>query len=47
VRSPVWPDPFCAAAYQLEIISTALQGSGIVHVHKNFQHVIGFNYLVG
>ena len=30
--SLAWPDPFRAAAYRLEIISAALQGSGIVHV---------------
>jgi len=32
--SLTWPDPFRAAAYQLEIISAALQGSGIVHALK-------------
>jgi len=32
--SLAWPDPFCAAAYRLEIISAALQGSGIVHESK-------------
>ena len=32
--SLAWPDPFRAAAYRLEIISAALQGSGIVHVFK-------------
>ena len=30
-HSLAWPDPFRAAAYRLEIISAALQGSGIVH----------------
>ena len=32
--SLAWPDPFRATAYRLEIISAALQGSGIVHVFK-------------
>ena len=32
--SLAWPDPFRAAAYRLEIISAALQRSGIVHVFK-------------
>ena len=32
--SLAWPDLFRAAAYRLEIISAALQGSGIVHVFK-------------
>ena len=45
--SLAWPDPFRAAAYRLEIISAALQGSGVVHEHKNFRHVIGVNCLVG
>ena len=27
----MWPDPLRAGAYQLEIISTVLQGSGMVH----------------
>ena len=42
-HSLVWPDPFRAAAYRLEIISAALQGSGIVHEHEFFRHVIGDN----
>jgi len=29
--SLAWPDPFRAGAYRLEIISAALQGSGMVH----------------
>ena len=29
-----WPDPFRAAAYRLEIISSALQRSGIVRDFK-------------
>jgi len=36
----VWPDPFCAAAYQLEIISVALQGSGIVYDHQIFDTLL-------
>jgi len=35
--SLAWPDPFRTATYRLEIISTALQGSGIVHESKNQQ----------
>ena len=31
ITSLAWPDPFRAAAYRLEIISAALQGSGVVH----------------
>ena len=46
VDNLTWPDPFCAATYRLEIISATLQESGIVHEHKNFQHVIDANYLV-
>ena len=34
--SLAWPDPFRAAAYRLEIISAALQGSGIVHEQEIF-----------
>ena len=41
--SLAWPDPFRAAAYRLEIISAALQGSGIVREHEIFRHVIGDN----
>jgi len=40
VPSLAWPDPFCAAAYRLEIISAALQGSGIVHESKK-KSVVG------
>ena len=43
--SLAWPDPFCAAAYRLEIISGALQGSGVVRERKNFQQVIGDDWL--
>ena len=32
--SLAWPNPFCTDAYQLEIISTTLKGSGIVHRPK-------------
>jgi len=36
--SLAWPDPFSAAAYRLEIIRAALQGSGVVHdFKKNLQ----------
>ena len=52
--SLAWPDLSCTAAclsigsyYPLEVISATPQGSGVVHEHKNFQHVIGVNYLVG
>ena len=44
LTSLAWPDPFRAAAYRLEIISAALQGSEVVNEHKNFKHVIGVNY---
>ena len=30
-RSLAWPDPLRTGAYQLEIISAALRGSGILH----------------
>ena len=38
--SLAWPDHFRAAAYRLEIISAALQKSGIVHEHEIFRHVV-------
>ena len=34
ICSLAWPDPFRTGAYQLEIISAALQGSGIVNRPK-------------
>ena len=33
--SLAWPDRFCVAAYRLEIISGALQGSGLVRDLKS------------
>jgi len=45
--SLAWPDPFRAAAYRLEIISAALLGSGIVHDHKIFWHIIGDDWYKG
>ena len=38
--SLAWPDPFRTAAYRSEIISAALQGSGIVREHDIFDMLL-------
>jgi len=45
--SLTWPDLFRTAAYRLEIKSAVPQEFGVIHEHRNFQHIIGVNYLVG
>ena len=40
----MWPNPFHPGAYQLEIISAGLQGSGTVHrakTKKDHQALVG------
>ena len=44
LRSLAWPDPFRPGAYQLEIISAVLQGSGTVHsikTNRDHQALVG------
>jgi len=42
------PNPFCAAAYLLEIISTVLQGSGMVDdFKKKYYDPSGWEALIG
>ena len=48
ISSLAWPDPFCAAAYRLEIISGVLQGSGLVRdfkKHCSHQWLVSVNWL--